>query len=264
MMHLINKSILFFLFLILNSYANDKSILDKVISTNELKVCVWPQYYGISYVDPRTQNIEGIDSDLAVELAKDLNVNLKFVKSSFPSLIEDIKTNKCDIAMYAIGKTEQRIKQIRFTSAHLQSDIYAITTTSNKKIKSWNDIDKKGVVVAVAKETYHETVMKERLQNASLVVIQGFKQREEEVQAGRADVFMTDYPYAKKMLAQTQWARVVKPEKVYYLSEYAWAVAYGDDKFYNRVEIFIRKIKKDGRLLSIAKKHGLEPILKLK
>lgn len=214
-------------------------------------------------MDPRTQKLHGIDSDLAVELAKDLQVKLEYIQSSFPTLIEDITNDKCDIAMFAIGNTESRRKKIRFTTAHLSSDIYAITTKTNKKIKSWDDIDKKGIVVSVAKGTYHEPVMKEKLKNAKLIVTDSFRQREQEVIAGRADVFMTDYPFSKRMLAKTNWAKLIAPTTTYHMTPYAWAVAYGDDKFYNRIEKFIRDIKKDGRLLNLAKKNDLEAIVKL-
>ncbi|XPV69061.1 MAG: ABC transporter substrate-binding protein [Halarcobacter sp.] len=243
-------------------YAQE-SRLDKIEKNNEIKVCIWPQYYGISYIDSRTQKLAGIDSDLAKELAKDLGVKLKLVKSSFPTLINDITTDKCDIAMFAIGDTKKRREKMRFTTPHLKSDIYAITTKTNRKIKSWDDIDKKGVIVAVAKGTYHEPVMKKRLKNAQLLVVKGFKQREEEVQSGRADVFMTDYPYGKKMLAKTNWAKLIVPKKIYQLTYYAWTMAYGDEKFYNRVEKFVKDIKSDGRLLNIAKNNDLEAIVNI-
>jgi len=254
----------FLVFSILISSLNAQDRLSKIINNNELKVCIWPQYYGISYVDLRTQKLKGIDSDLSLELANYLNVKLKLVKSSFPTLINDITEDKCDIAMFAIGKTKQRMEKIRFTTPHLQSDIYAITTKSNKKINNWNDIDKKGVVVAVAKGTFHEPIMKKKLKKATLLVIKGFKQREKEVQSGRADVFITDYPYSKKMLDKTDWARLIKPEKEYFLTFYAWAVAYGDDRFYNKVENFIKEIKTNGKLISVARENGLESIVKVK
>lgn len=260
-----NKILKFFLVIsIVVSSLNAQDRLSKIINNNELKVCIWPQYYGISYIDSRTQELKGIDSDLAVELADYLNVKLKFVKSSFPTLINDITKDKCDIAMFAIGKTKQRMEKVRFTTAHLQSDIYAITTKSNKKVNSWDDIDKKGVVVAVAKGTFHEPIMKKKLQKATLLVVKGFKQREEEVQSGRADVFMTDYPYSKKMLDKTDWARLIKPKSEYFLTSYAWAVAYDDDKFYNKVESFIKEIKSNGKLISLARKNGLEAIARIK
>ncbi len=257
------KACIIVLFLGTSLYAQE-SKLDKILETKTLKVCIWPEYYGISYLDKRTQKIVGIDSDLAAELAKDLDVRLEFVQSSFAKLIEDVTTQKCDIAMFAIGNTPARREKIRFTTPHLSSDIYAITTKTNKKIQSWDDIDKKGVVVAVAKGTYHEPVMKKKLHNAKLLVVDSFHAREQEVQAGRADVFMTDYPFGKRMVAKTNWAKLIAPSSTYHMTPYAWAMNYGDDKFYNRVEKFIDEIKKDGRLLKAAQSNGLEPIVKLK
>lgn len=258
-------SVLTLLSLLLSSLLfAQESRLELIKKSNELKVCIWPEYYGISYLNPQTQKLEGIDSDLAVELAKDLNVQLKFVQSSFSTLIKDITNNQCDIAMFAIGNTPSRRAKIRFTTPHLSSDIYAITTQSNKKIQSWDDIDKEGIVVAVAKGTYHEPVMKEKLKHAELLVVNSMHAREQEVQAGRADVFMTDYPFAKRMMAKTSWAKLIEPQTTYHKTPYAWAVAYGDDAFYEAVENFVHNIKKDGRLLKAAQNNGLVPIAKLK
>ncbi len=257
------RKLFLLLFLSLTVFANE-TILDEIKTTNKLKVCVWPEYYGISFLDQRSQQFSGIDSDLAQELAKDLNVNLEFVPSSFATLIDDVNNNVCHIAMFAIGNTAQRREKIRFTTAHLSSDVYAITTKNNRRIEKWNDIDKTGNIIAVAKGTYHEPIMKEKLQNAQLLVLDKMHQREQEVQSGRADAFMTDYPFAKRMLAKTDWAKLIEPETTYFKTDYAWAMKYGDDKFYERIEEFIKNIKEDKRLVQIAKKYGLEPIVKLK
>jgi len=252
---------IFVLLTLVSSMHGDK--LETIMKENRLKVCIWPGYYGISYLDPRTQELAGIDSDLAKELAKDLKVDLEYVQSSFATLIKDIDENKCDIAMFAIGNTPSRREKIRFTTPHLSSDIYAITTKSNNKIQTWDDLDKKGNILAVTKGTYHEPIMKEKLENAELLVVNGFKAREQKVLSGRANAFMTDYPFGKRMLAKTDWAKLIIPQKEYHKTPYAWAMAYGNDKFYERVEKFISDIKKDGRLLKLSKNNGLEAIAKL-
>lgn len=240
----------------------ESSRLDNIIKNNKIKVCIWPEYYGISYLDSRTQKLIGIDSDLAKELAYDLNVKLEYVPSSFATLIGDITTNKCDIAMFAIGNTKLRREKIRFTTPHLFSDIYAITTRTNKKINSWDDIDKKGIIVAVAKGTYHEPVMRRKLKNAKLLVVNSYRARQQEVQSGRADLFMTDYPFGKRMIEKTQWAKLITPNKQYYITPYAWALNYGDEKFFKKIEKFVMDIKQDGRLLKLAKNNGLLSIVK--
>lgn len=237
--------------------------LERITGTGALRVCIWPDYYGITYRNPKTLQLSGIDIELAGELAKDLGpqVKLQFVDSSFATLIDDISQDKCDVAMFAIGITPARAEKLRFTKPHLQSDIYAITTQTNRRIREWADIDKPGVVVAVAKGTYHEPVMRERLKNATLVAPATPFAREQEVESGRADVFMTDYPYSQRMLANADWARLISPPGPYHLTSYAYAVRPGDDRWLQRLEQFVQDIKRDGRLLAAARRQKLEPIV---
>jgi ABC-type amino acid transport substrate-binding protein len=243
--------------------AGDDSRLPHIRSSHELRVCIWPDYYGITFRSPKNQQLTGIDIDLANELAKDLGALPRFIDSSFATLIDDVLGDRCDIAMFAIGITPQRAAKLRFTRPHLQSDVYAITTRSNRRIRSWADIDQPGVVAAVAKGTLHETVMQDKLKRATLLVTQTPHEREQEVESGRADLFFTDYPYSQRMLDKTDWARLISPPGIFHITPYAWAVKPGDDAWYNRVERFMSDIKRDGRLQAAAQRHGLTPIVRL-
>jgi ABC-type amino acid transport substrate-binding protein len=226
-----------------------------------VRVCIWPDYYGITYRNPKTQQLSGIDIDMAKELGKDLGVEVRFIDSSFAKLIDDVTQDRCDVAMFAIGITPARAERLRFTRPHLASDIYAITTKTNRRIGTWADIDKAGSVVAVAKGTLHEPVMREKLKAAQLLVLDTPFAREQEVQSGRADVFMTDYPYSQRFLANAEWARLVTPPATYHITPYAYAMKPGDNTWYARIERFMSDIKRDGRLLEAAKRHQLEPIV---
>lgn len=234
--------------------------LERIAAAEALRVCIWPDYYGITFRNPKTLELSGIDIDLARELARELGVRAQFVDSSFARLIDDVTADRCDVAMFAIGITPQRAERLRFTRPHLRSDIYAITTLSNRRIKNWADIDQPGVVVAVARGTYHETVMRQKLAAASLQVLDTPHAREEEVESGRADVFMTDFPYSRRMLDTVDWARLVASPQPYHLTSYAYAVAPGDDAWFQRVDRFVADIRQDGRLLTAARHHKLDPI----
>lgn len=241
------------------AHADDR--LERIEAHGEVRVCIWPDYYSISYRDPRTQLLSGIDIDLAHELGRDLGVAVEFVDSSFAQLLADLQAERCEVAMFAIGITPQRQQQLRFTSPYLASDVMAITTRSNRRIRSWEDIDRPGVVVAVAKGTLHEPLMLERLAHAHLIAPETPRSRELAVQSGRADVFMTDFPYSLRMLETTDWARMIQPASHYHVTPYAWAVMPGDERWYQRLEEFVRTIKRDGRLRAAASKYGLEPIV---
>ena len=237
------------------------SRLERIVAAGELDVCIWPDYYGISYRDPKTQQLSGIDIDLARQLAKDLGVKPRFRDSSFARLIDDLLQERCDIAMFAIGITAERQEKLQFTQPHLISDIYAITTRSNRRLRTWDDIDQPGIVVAVAKGTYHEQVMREKLRAATLLVTSTPQGREEEVAAGRADVFMTDYPFSRRLLEMTDWARLLAPPENYHPTPYAFAIKPGDAAWLARLEAFVAAIKQDGRLLKAARRNRLEPIV---
>lgn len=237
------------------------SRLDLITMSHRVRVCIWPEYYGITFRNPKTQQLSGVDADLALELGKDLGVAVEFVDSSFATLVMDVTSNKCDVAMFAVGVTPSRAEKLRFTKPTLVSDIYAITTRTNRQIKTWADIDQQGVVVAVMKGTLHEPVMRERLKAATLKVVETPMAREQEVSSGRADVFMTDYPYSRRMLETTDWARLVSPASTFHETPYAYAVAPGDEKWAQRMDKFVRDIHRDGRLLKAATRYKLDSLV---
>lgn len=235
--------------------------LDRIHRSGELRVCIWPEYFAISYRDPRTGTLSGIDIDLARDLAADLGVTPRFVDSSFARLEQDMAGDVCDITMHAVGVRPDRARSMAFSDPYLVSGIYAVSSKANPTIAAWDDIDRPGHVVVVQKGTYMEPVMRETLHAAKLEVVDDFKAREREVESGRADVFMTDYPYGRRMLTMTSWARLIVPPRPVAPTPYAYAVPLGDPAWLARVDQFVRAIKADGRLHRAAAANGLLPIV---
>lgn len=238
-----------------------ESHLDRVLAAKEVRVCIWPDYYSITYRSTRTGNLEGIDIDLARELGKDLGVAVKFVDSSFKTLIPDLTEDKCDVSMHAVGITPSRQEKLDFTRPHLQSGILGVTTKSHPTLKGWADVDRDGMVVVVATGTFMEPVMKDYLKKAKLLSLGSPEAREQEVMSGRADIFMTDYPFSRKMLARHDWARLVEPPQPLAPTSYAYAVDKGDPKWLEALNAFVARTKQDGRLMQAAKANGLEAIV---
>lgn len=63
------------------------------------------------------------------------------------------------------------------------------------------------------------------------------------------------------MLDNATWAWLVSPTETYHITPYAWAVAPGDDDWYQRLEQFVNTIKRGGRLAEAARRYGLTPIV---
>lgn len=244
---------------VLSAQAADR--LSQVLENKTVRVCIWPDYFSITYRNPRTQQLEGIDIDMAKAFAESLDVKLTFIESSFSKLVENLKNDNCDVAMHGVGIRESRKAHMSFTQPYLSSGIYAIVDKHNDAIQTWDDIDQTGNIIVVQKGTYMEPVMRDYLNNAELAVVNSFKAREQEVQSGRADVFMTDYPYGKRMALLTNWARLLAPAKPLASTPYGYAVAKGDEQWRRTVDDFVSQVKADGRLKTAAARHGLSPIV---
>mgnify|MGYP006148145213 CR=1 FL=1 len=203
----------------------------------------------------------GLDIDLATALASDLRVKLRFVDSSFVTLVQDLQAGTCDVAMFGIAMLPQRMEQLQFSTPYLQSDIYAVTTRTSRIVRQWSDIDQPGVQVGVQAGTFMEPVMRQRLKHAGLVSIHLPQTRERELIAGRVDVFMTDYPYGRALIESTEWAALVAPPKPFYTLPYAHASKPGDVEWRAVLNAFVARIRQDGRLETAARRHGLESIL---
>ncbi len=236
-------------------------VLDRVKAAATVRVCVWPAYYGVTFLNPRNQQMTGVDIDLSAAFAKDHGFKLVYVNSSFQTLVADVTQDRCDVAMFAVGITPDRQKALSFTQPYMQSDVYGVTTKGNRIVRNWDDIDKPGVQVAVQAGTFMEPVMAAALKQANLVVIRPPLSREEELEAGRIDVFMTDYPYSRRLLDNADWAHLVAPPKPFHKVPYAYAVKPGDKAWLKLVDDFVARIKQDGRLEAAAARFGLGEIV---
>ena len=136
-----------------------QSRLYEVTKSKKLRVCQFPLYYSISFRNPKTGKIEGIDADLAEELAKELGATLEIVEASFGSFIADLQANKCEIGMFGVGATLRRAQAVEFSHPYLVTNLYAVTR-KDSKIKKWEDIDQKGIKAAVSLGSYIEPFMK--------------------------------------------------------------------------------------------------------
>ncbi len=263
-MHRLLSRLLFIATALLPLAAPAAGHLERVQSSHQLRVCIWPDYYGVSLRHPRTQQLVGLDIDMAQAFAQDLGASVQWVDSSFVSLVDDLLQDRCDLAMFAVAVLPSRQAKLRFSRPYLQSDIYAVTTRGSRVVRGWDDIDQPGVQVAVQAGTFMEPVMAESLKQATLVRVAPPATRERELEAGRVDVFMTDYPYSRRLLDSADWARLIEPPKPFHVLPYAYPVAPGDDAWLGAVDAFVARAQADGRLEAAARRHGLLPVLRLR
>jgi polar amino acid transport system substrate-binding protein len=116
---------------------------------------------------------QGIAPDLARELAKRLEMGVEFVKfDAAGKLADGVKSRAWDVAF--LGNEPQRAAEIDFSPAYLETPVTYLGP-ADSSIRSLDEVDKKGVRIAVAdKSAYHLFMMRE-LKNAELVSADGIE-----------------------------------------------------------------------------------------
>jgi ABC-type amino acid transport substrate-binding protein len=230
-------------------------------SRGELAICIWPDYFAVSYRNPRNSELEGIDIDMARALANRLLVQPRFVDTNFAEFMDRLEAGSCDIAMTGVGISAARQQRVAFSKPYMTSAVYAVTTRESNRITRWDDIDTVGTVVAVAVGTLMEPLMRRSLKAAELLVVRPPRTLESEIQAGRADAFMSDFAYTRRMLSVHDWARVIEPPDRFGEALYAYALPRGDASWLAEVNNFLTVAKVDGTLARAGARHGLSGAL---
>lgn len=116
--------------------------------------------------------------------------------------------------MFAIGITPHVREKLRFTRPHLASDVYAITTRSNRRIRSWADIDQPGVIAAVAQRHARDSNARQAETGGPDLTRTPHEREQEVLESGRTTC-SSPISYSRRMLEKTDWARLVAPTGPY-------------------------------------------------
>lgn len=136
-------------------------------------------------------NPTGISVELAYEFGKFINKKIKIENIPFDGLIPSLQTGKIDMIISSMTITEERSKVVDFSIPYCKAYL-AILTNKNSNIKSIDDLNRKGKVVAVKKGTTGHLYAQKYLKNAKINVFDKESSAVIEVVQGKADGFIYD------------------------------------------------------------------------
>ena len=112
--------------------------LEEIKERGVLKVGSTGDYIPMSYLDPETGRYEGFDAELAEDLADSLGVSIEYVKTSWPTLMEDTLAGKFDLAVCGITVTDERKEQALMSEARrMPADIQTWMPSTGRRCASW-------------------------------------------------------------------------------------------------------------------------------
>ena len=170
------------------------SILDKIIASKIIKVGTTGDFKPFSYQLDKNSNIfYGVDIELAKDLATSLGVEVQFIKTSWPTLLQDLADNKFDIGMSGITIKLARQQKALFSIPLLSSGKAAITRDENvRKFTSIEAINHPNVKVIVNPGGTNEAFAIANFPKATIIQNEDNLSIFQKIVDGVADVMVTD------------------------------------------------------------------------
>ncbi len=169
------------------------SVLDKVIEKGIIRVGTTGDFSPFSYQTDGVTTYQGIDIELAKNLAKSLNVEVQFVKTTWSTLMSDLAANKFDIGMSGITIKLLRQREALFSIPLLSSGKAAITQDENvEKYQTLAAINQPGVRVIVNPGGTNEAFARANFPKATIVENEDNLTIFQKIVDGEADLMVTD------------------------------------------------------------------------
>ncbi|HZZ58843.1 MAG TPA: gamma subclass chorismate mutase AroQ [Opitutaceae bacterium] len=137
--------------------------------------------------------LQGVDIELAQALARSWGLKLEFVPTSWPTLMDDLRRRRFDLALSGITVTPERRRGADFSTPYYDDGKMAIARRENaRRFSSLAAIDQPGVRVLENPGGTNERFAREHLRRASLVLYPDNRTIFAALAAGRGDVMITD------------------------------------------------------------------------
>lgn len=164
---------------------------EEIVSSGTLRVGTTGDYKPFSFAD--NDKYEGFDIAVAESFARRLGLKLELVKTTWHSLMSDLKADKYDIGMSGITRTISRQKEARFSQGYMMFGKTILVNKENKsRFKSLADVDKKGVRIGVNPGGTNEKFVKANIKNAEVVMFKSNLAIPKAVADKKVDVMITD------------------------------------------------------------------------
>ncbi|WP_017911768.1 transporter substrate-binding domain-containing protein [Xanthomonas sp. SHU 166] len=222
------------------------SHLDSVLQRGVLRVCTTGDYAPYSRLHS-DGTYEGIDIALAQSLAESLEVKLQWVPTRWPTLLPDLRADRCDIAVGGISVSLPRQRQAWF-SAVLEVDgkIPLVRCADRTRYRTIAQIDRPEVRVIEPRGGTNEAFARRELPHAQLRLSDDNPAIFRDLREGRADVMITDASEARFQQRQVPGLCAVAPEQPLQYSEKAFLLPRDDMAWKAYVDQWLHLSKASG------------------
>lgn len=220
------------------------STWQQIKQKGELRIGVTPgePWY---FKDPATGQWSGIGYAMGQRIAKDLGVKLVPVETTWGNAVAAIQANQIDV-MFVLDPTDERKKAVDFPDAPFFWYAQGVLVRDGLPAKTWDDLDRDNVKIAVTLGTAPDRDITKRLTKAKIERFQNMDEAIAAFYSGRVDAAAFYHPALVMQQARVKKGQVVIPQPVVALATSAGIRREDDKTFRDFLDKEFDKYYKDG------------------
>jgi cyclohexadienyl dehydratase len=169
----------------------DSRNIDTIAQLHVLRIGTTGDYAPFS--SENSGELRGLDIELAQTLAAHLKLTPRFVRTSWPNLMNDLEADRFDLALSGIANTPERAARAEFSTAyHFDGKTPIARCEDRTRFGSLSEIDREPVRVIVNQGGTNQQFVRDHIEHAKVIVHTDNRTVFDEILAGRADVMITD------------------------------------------------------------------------
>ena len=230
--------------------------MEEIRAGGVLRVGTAGDYQPMSFLDPETNTYVGFDAELVEDLAASLNVKIEYVKTSWPTLMEDTLAGKFDLAVCGITVTDARKEQALMSDGYLENGKTVLCRAEDaEKYTSLEAINRPEVRVMENPGGLNEKFARENLPDAALIIHDVNQEIPGLIASGEADVMITEVMEAGFYVGQDDRLAAPLIFEPFTNGQLGFLMPKGSEDLLDYVNRFLVEEKESGRIDELAEKY---------
>ena len=236
--------------------SSEANKLEKIMDQGVLKVGTTGDYQPMSYLDPDTGEYVGFDNELTKDLAGEMGVEIQYVETSWPTLMEDTLAGKFDLAICGITVNDARKEKALMSNGYIVNGKTILCRAEDAdKYTSLEAINRPEVRVMVNPGGLNEQFARENLPDVTLIIHDVNQEIPGLVASGEADIMITEIMEAGYYVGQDSRLAAPLVQEPFTHGEIGVLMPKGSEDLLNYVNEFLRKEKESGRIDELADEY---------
>ena len=236
--------------------SSEANKLEEIMDQGVLKVGTTGDYQPMSYLDPDTGEYVGFENELTKDLAGEMGVEIQYVETSWPTLMEDTLAGKFDLAICGITVNDARKEKALMSNGYIVNGKTILCRAEDAdKYTSLEAINRPEVRVMVNPGGLNEQFARENLPDVTLIIHDVNQEIPGLVASGEADIMITEIMEAGYYVGQDSRLAAPLVQEPFTHGEIGVLMPKGSEDLLNYVNDFLRKEKESGRIDELADEY---------